>query len=342
MSKNEHHPVGFDSRRTFIRATGAVGVAASLGVLAGEAFSQQNKAPTKLKIAWAQGAACHSPLAFAKENGIFIKHGLDVELIDFQGSSEQLLEAIATGKADAGLGLLLQWLKPLEQGFDVKLVAGTHAGCMRLLASPTAGIKRVEDLRGKTVAVSDLASPARDAFIVTLAKAGVDPEKEVNWKVFPGDLLGLAVQKGEAQALAHLDPDTYRFIKQNKLVEIANTQTGVYADRTCCVVGASGKLLKNDIAAARSLVRAVLEVHELTAKNPQAVAQNYFNQFKPGVTVPELVEMLSALPYTHHPIGEPLKAELVKSIDDLKLVKVFKPSLDSAKLAAKISANILV
>jgi NitT/TauT family transport system substrate-binding protein len=342
MSKNEHHPVGFDSRRTFIRATGAVGVAASLGVLAGEAFSQQNKAPTKLKIAWAQGAACHSPLAFAKENGIFIKHGLDVELIDFQGSSEQLLEAIATGKADAGLGLLLQWLKPLEQGFDVKLVAGTHAGCMRLLASPTAGIKRVEDLRGKTVAVSDLASPARDAFIVTLAKAGVDPEKEVNWKVFPGDLLGLAVQKGEAQALAHLDPDTYRFIKQNKLVEIANTQTGVYADRTCCVVGASGKLLKNDIAAARSLVRAVLEVHELTAKNPQAVAQNYFNQFKPGVTVPELVEMLSALPYTHHPIGEPLRVELVKSIDDLKLVKVFKPSLDSSKLAAKISANILV
>jgi hypothetical protein len=52
--------------------------------------------------------------------------------------------------------------------------------------------------------------------------------------------------------------------------------------------------------------------------------------------------MLSALPYTHHPIGEPLRLELVKSIDDLKLVKVFKPSLDSTNLAAKISANILV
>jgi hypothetical protein len=72
------------------------------------------------------------------------------------------------------------------------------------------------------------------------------------------------------------------------------------------------------------------------------VAQDYFNNFKPGVSVPELVEMLSALPYTHHPIGEPLKAELVKSIDDLKLVKVFKPTVDSNKLAARISANILV
>lgn len=341
MNSIENLAPGHAKRRDFLRATGAVGVAASLGALGSQALSQNN-APKKLKIAWAQGAACHSPLAYAKEKGIFQKHGLEVELIDFQGSSEQLLEAIATGKADAGLGLLLQWLKPLEQGFDVKLVAGTHAGCMRLLAAPTSGIKRVEDLRGKIVAVSDLASPARDAFIVTLAKAGIDPEKDVQWKVFPGDLLGLAVQKGEAQALAHLDPDTYRFIKQNKLVEIANTQSGVYADRTCCVVGASGKLLKNDIAAARSLVRAVLEVHELTAKNPLDVAQNYFSQFKPGVSVPELVEMLSALPYKHHPIGEPLKQELVKSIDDLKLVKVFKPSLNSAALAAKISANILV
>jgi hypothetical protein len=110
--------------------------------------------------------------------------------------------------------------------------------------------------------------------------------------------------------------------------------------------GAAGVLLEGfalgtHIEAARSLVRAMLEVHEATTKNPSLVAQDYFKRFKPGVTVPELVEMLSALFYTHHPIGEPLMAELVKSIDDLKLVKVFKPSLDSAKLAAKISANIL-
>jgi NitT/TauT family transport system substrate-binding protein len=321
--------------------TGAAGLAASLGVI-GSRAAGKDAPPKKLKVAWAQAAACHSPLAFAKEKGIFQKYGLDVELIDFQGSSEQLLEAIATSKADAGIGLLLQWLKPLEQGFDVKLVAGTHSGCMRLLASPTSGIKRVEDLKGKVVAVSEIASPARSAFVVTLAKAGIDPDKEVEWKVFPGDLLGLAVQKGEAHALAHLDPDTYRFIKQNKLVEIANTQSGVYADRSCCVVGASGRLLKTDIGAARALVRAVLEVHELTATNPKDVAQNYYDKFKPGVTVAELVEMLSALPYTHHPIGEPLKKELEKSIDDLKLVKVFKPSVNSAALAARISANILV
>ena len=35
---------------------------------------------------------------------------------------------------DAGLGMALRWLKPLEQGFDVKIAAGTHGGCMRVLS----------------------------------------------------------------------------------------------------------------------------------------------------------------------------------------------------------------
>ena len=330
------------SRRNLLQVAGAAGAAASLGVLGRGILSAATAAePTKLKLAWAQGAACHSPLAFAQAKGIFLKHGLDVELINFSGSTQQLLEAIATSKADAGIGLLLSWLKPLEQGFDVKLVSGTHSGCMRLLTAPNAGIQRVEDLKGKVVAVADLASPARDAFVVTLAKSGIDPEKEVEWKVFPGDLLGLAVEKGEAQALAHLDPDTYRFKKQNKLVEIANTQSGFYQDRTCCVVGASGTLLKNDLPAARRLVQAVIEVHDYTAAHPQEIAQNYYDAFKPQVSVAELTEMLSALPYHHHPAGEPLTRELALSIEDLKLVKVFKPSLDAKALAGKISANVL-
>jgi NitT/TauT family transport system substrate-binding protein len=330
------------SRRRLLQYAGATGAAASLA-FAGRGLldSADAEEPTKLKVAWAQGAACHSPLAFAQSKGIFAKHGLDVELIKFSGSTQQLLESIATGKADAGIGLLLSWLKPLEQGFDVKLIAGTHSGCMRLLAAPDAGIAKVEDLKGKIVAVSDLASPARDAFVVTLAKAGIDPDKEVEWKVFPADLLGTAVEKGEAQAVAHLDPETYRFKKQNHLIEIANTQSGVYADRTCCVVGAGGPLLKNDLPAVRKLVEAVLEVHEYTAAHPREIAQNYYDEFKPSVSVDDLTEMLSALPYHHHPAGAPLTAEIKLAVDDLKLVKVFKPSLDSAAFASDITFNVL-
>ncbi|MBP2231954.1 hypothetical protein J2847_005277 [Azospirillum agricola] len=96
--------------------------------------------------------------------------------------------------------------------------------------------------------------------MVTLARAGLDPEKDVTWKAFPGDLLSLAVSKGEAQAIAHYDPEAFRFRKEG-VVELASNQTGRCEHRVCCVVGVTASLLKTDKPAVRALVEAVAEVH---------------------------------------------------------------------------------
>ena len=109
-----------------------------------------------LKLTWNANALCTVGVPVAQQNGYFAKRNLDVELINFGGSTDQLLEAIATGKADAGVGMALRWLKPLEQGFDVRITTGIHGGCMRLLAAPAAGSPRLQDLKGKTIGVADL------------------------------------------------------------------------------------------------------------------------------------------------------------------------------------------
>ena len=94
--------------------------------------------PRALTLAWNATSVCTAAAPVAKERGVFAKHNLDVDFINFGGSTEQLLEAIATGKADAGIGMALRWLKPLEQGFDVRITAGVHGGCIRLLGSKAA------------------------------------------------------------------------------------------------------------------------------------------------------------------------------------------------------------
>lgn len=336
--KNSRGP----SRRTLLRAAGLAGVGLSVGAAASRAFAQSTApagALRKLKIAWSQGSSCHAPLAFAQKLGIFAKHGLEVELINFSASHTELLTLIATGKADAGIGLLQGWLKPLEQGFDVKLVAGTHGGCMRLLTTAQSGVTSVEQLKGKTIAVSALTSPAKEAFVVTLARAGLDPERDVTWKVFPGDLLSLAVSKGEAQAIAHYDPEAFRFRKEG-FVEIASNQTGHYEHRVCCVVGATGALLKSDRPVVRALVEAVAEVHQVTAERPKEIARYYLDTFKPKISFEDLSEQLASLAYHHHPVGEALQRELVTAIEDLKLVKVLRASTDPQSFAQQISANV--
>ncbi|HBO80947.1 MAG TPA: ABC transporter substrate-binding protein, partial [Cupriavidus sp.] len=75
-------------------------------------------APRKLTFAWNQNSFCLTPIVVAQEKGFFEKNGLQVDLINYSGSTDQLLESIATGKDDAAVGMINRWLKPLEAGFD--------------------------------------------------------------------------------------------------------------------------------------------------------------------------------------------------------------------------------
>jgi hypothetical protein len=53
----------------------------------------------------------------------------------------------------------------------------------------------------------------------------------VEWGQYPLDLLALAVEKGEAQALAGSDPLAYIWLKGGKLNEVATNFSGEYANR---------------------------------------------------------------------------------------------------------------
>lgn len=89
--------------------------------------------PRKVTLAWNEAAICTAAVPVAMKQGFFRRYNLDVSYINFAGSTDQLLEAVATGKVDGATGMALRWLKPLEQGFDVKLVAGscTRDACRR-------------------------------------------------------------------------------------------------------------------------------------------------------------------------------------------------------------------
>lgn len=349
------------SRRAVLGLAGALGMATPLGYLqvakaltkedavlgevalcrtAAAAESLQAGPPRALRLAWNASAICTAAAPVAKERGIFEKHRLDVDFVNFGGSTEQLLEAIATGKADAGIGMALRWLKPLEQGFDVRITSGIHGGCMRLLAAKTSGIARLEDVRGKTVAVSDQASPAKNFFSIMLAKRGVDPEKDVEWRQYPSDLLALAVDKGEAQALADGDPRTFLWRKEGKLDEIATNLSDEYAHRTCCVLAIRGSLIRDERPVATALTRAVLEAGDWVANKPDDAAA-VFSGYGGKGSVEDLTTMLRSHTHHDHPIGAELKKQIALYADELKIINVIKPRTDTAKFADRVYADVL-
>ncbi|WP_425995004.1 ABC transporter substrate-binding protein [Afipia sp. DC4300-2b1] len=350
-------------RRTILRGGAAALAAAPLGVIGAKAFpgrvgpaidfsdfpicktaSEAGPAlsgpPRKLRISWNANAVCSVQLPVGIDHGFFKKQNLDVELINFSGSTDQLLEAIATGKSDAGFGMALRWLKPLEQGFDVKITAGAHGGCLRAIVPVGSSIKTVNDLKGKVVAVGDMAGPDKNFFSIQLAKAGIDPNTDVDWRPYPGNLLRLAAEKGEVRALLASDPIAYLWLKDGQFREVGSNLDGPYKDVSCCIVGLRGSLIREEPLVARAVTQALLDAAMFTAQNPDVAAKSFLPYAPKAATEEDILALIRYHTHHHHPTGASLKRELKAYADDLKLVSVFKPSTDTTKFAERIYADV--
>ena len=210
---------------------------------------------------------------------------------------------------------------------------------MRLFATPASGITKIADLKGKSIGVTDLAAPDRNFFSIMLHQAGVDPNKEVEWKVFPGDILPVALKKGEVQAFCQGDPLGWLARERDGLTEVANNLSGEFAHRTCCVLGVRGSLIRQEKPVAAALVQALLAAQEWVAVNPDAAAAI----FAPHAKAPadKLAEMLKSHTHHHNPLAADLRSQIAAYGEELKQVAVFKQSTDIQKYAARVIADVL-
>lgn len=293
-----------------------------------------------LRLTWNATAICTVGVPVAQARGYFEKRNLSVELTNFGGSTDQLLEAIATGKADAGVGMALRWLKPLEQGFDVRITTAIHGGCMRLLAAKESAITRLEDLKGKTIGTSDMGAPDKNFFSIRLTKLGIDPLNDVQWKVYPADMLPVALQKREIQALTLGDPLGWVVRDRDGLTEVATNLSGEYAHRSCCVLGVRGSLIRDDKQAAAAITEALLEAQQFVFADPDGAAA-IFAPYAPQAKPEQLAAMLRSHTHDHHPVGADLRADITAYVDELKAISVMKPGTNAGRFSDRVLADVL-
>jgi NitT/TauT family transport system substrate-binding protein len=211
---------------------------------------------------------------------------------------------------------------------------------MRLLTSKTSGIKTLADLKGKTIGVTDMAAPDKNFFSIRLAKLGFDPVNDVQFRVFPGDLLPVALNKGEVDAFTLGDPLGWVIRERDDLHEAASNLDGEYAHRSCCVLGERGGLIRDDRPAAAALTEAVLEAQDFVHDHPEETAR-IFAPYSPVAKPDQLAEMLRSHTHGHHPAGADLKQEIALYIEELKAISVIKPSTNSDRFSDKVYADVL-
>ena len=226
---------------------------------------------TKIKVGYI-GITCEAPIFSAYELGFFKDEGLDVEFVRCEWANYK--DALALGRYDVTHHLIMYFLKPIEQGLDVKMTGGIHRGCLRVQAGVNSGINSVQDLRGKRIGVPGMGTPPFIFANRVLGANGIDASKDVTWRVFPAGELGLAITKGEVDAVADSEPIGTLLLAQGIVKNIADqAKDKPYADEYCCAVIVNGKFLANNPKAAAGATRAMLKGAKWVETNPLAAAK---------------------------------------------------------------------
>jgi NitT/TauT family transport system substrate-binding protein len=226
---------------------------------------------TKVRVGYI-GITCEAPIFTAYEKGYFKDEGLDVELVRCEWANYK--DALALGKFDVTHHLIMYFLKPIEQGLDVKFTAGIHRGCLRVQAAAAGNIHTIADLRGKRIGVPGMGTPPFIFANRVLGAHGIDPAKEIDWRVFPAGELGLALDKGDIDAVADSEPIGTLLLSEGKVRNISDQANDApYKDEYCCAVLVNGKFLARDPKAAAGATRALLKAAKWVETNPVAAAR---------------------------------------------------------------------
>jgi NitT/TauT family transport system substrate-binding protein len=218
------------------------------------------------------GLTCEAPIYMAVEKGFFKEEGLDPVLVKCDWSNYK--DVMALGGFDITHHLVMYFLKPIEQGLDVKFTGGIHRGCLRVQAAVSGRINSVEDLRGKRIGVPGMGTPPFIFANRVLGAHGIDPSKEITWIVFPAGELGLALDKGEVDAVADSEPIGTLLVAGGKVKNVADqAKDAPYKDEYCCEVIVSGKFLTANPKAAAAATRALLKSAKWVQTNPAAAAR---------------------------------------------------------------------
>ncbi len=287
----------------------------------------------KVKIGYI-GLTCEAPIYTAYEKGFFKEEGLEPELVKCSWAAYK--DNLALGSYDITHHLVMYFLKPIEQGLNVRFLGGVHTGCLRVQTGVNSPIKKIQDLKGKRIGVPGMGTPPFVFANRVLGTHGVDPSTDIEWKVFPAGELGLALTKGEVDAVANAEPIGTLLIADGRARNIPGMDQATdaaYADEYCCEIIANGKWIDANPDTAARATRAILKGAVWVQQNPKAAAQLAVDKNYLASTVELNTVALSRLKYI--PSVALAEQTLYSAAKEMKVAKMLSPTTDTDALAKK-------
>ena len=196
-------------------------LAVALSILSISAFCVSIEA-APIRIAYSSISGAMLPLWVAKDRKLFDKYGVDVELTYVRGVS---IEALLAGEVQFVRASPPSVVRSTIRGADLVIIANTiNVAVFSLMTKPE--IRRIEDLRGKKVGVSNLGDSPDLVLSLLLDRWGLQRNKDLTVLGIRGGMpeLLISVAKGFVDGGMISAPSNLRGLKMGlrELVDAAD------------------------------------------------------------------------------------------------------------------------
>ncbi len=252
-----------------------IGVAATvlsaviaLGTLATSAWAQAGGAPIPIRI----GIQAQTSwlLYTAKELQLFEKAGLAPTFVKFT-TGAQAIPAMQSRSIDIGSPGITPFVAGAAQGVNWKVIGidTELPNAEGFLARKDSPIKKIEDLKGKTIGVAR-GSTSYYGLLASLKSKGIKKEEVKLLQMGPPEQLA-ALLNNNVDAVAVWEPWIQK-MKQDAGARLIGMEADYGVHTACAIYAVHGDFLKENPEAVRRFLRGLLAAHDHIRKNGPDVA----------------------------------------------------------------------
>jgi NitT/TauT family transport system substrate-binding protein len=278
-------------RRDFLRAASGFASMASLGLRRAQA-AEPPLETTRLRLI-KTAALCWAP-QYAAEELLRAEGFTDVTYSEVP-IGVPVSKFVTGGEADLSMNYVAPNLVRVDQGDPVVFLTGVHVGCFEVFGGPR--LRRISDLKGKTVSVNGIGGTDYTFFASIAAYVGLDPRKDIHWEVHnPDEGLRLFVD-GKVDAFIGTPPRPQELRAQKIGHVIVNSAVDrPWSQYFCCLLIGSREFVRKHPVATKRAMRAILKAADLCGAEPEHVARALVDK-RYTARYDYAVQVLKELPY---------------------------------------------
>lgn len=255
------------NRREFLTTAALAGTGVVLGFRSEAIAAEPPPETTKIRLAYHSRSLCHAPL-YVAEDLLRAEGFSDVQYV----KTAAVEKALATGEVDFVTHFCGPLVSQVENDDPIVLLSGLHPGCVELVG--TDRIRTIRDLRGKTVAVTDLGGGRHVFLAVLAAHVGLDPRKDLNIVAHPAAEAMRLLAERKIDGFLAAPPDAQE-LREKKIGRVVTNSMmdKPWSQYFCCMIATSHQFARKHPVATKKALRAILRATDISAKRPERVAR---------------------------------------------------------------------